>query len=111
MDRQGVTKTSEGKLDAVSQPLGRSGASPYVSSHPLHQLQRSLGNRALGRVIQAKLKVSQPGDAYEQDADRVADEVMRMPDPQAPSLAGERTIPGPTPSPRKAGEGRCSEND
>jgi hypothetical protein len=28
--------------------------------------------------IQAKLTVSQPGDPYEQEADRVADEVMRM---------------------------------
>lgn len=31
--------------------------------------------------IQAKLTVSQPGDAYEQEADRVAEEVMRMHDP------------------------------
>jgi hypothetical protein len=32
------------------------------------------------RVIQAKLTVNQPGDKYEQEADRVADQVMRMPD-------------------------------
>ena len=31
---------------------------------------------------QAKLKVSQPGDKYEQEADRVADEVMRMMKPE-----------------------------
>ena len=31
--------------------------------------------------IQAKLRVGQPGDIYEQEADRVADEVMRMPEP------------------------------
>ena len=30
---------------------------------------------------QAKLKVSRPGDKYEQEADRVADTVLRMPDP------------------------------
>lgn len=30
---------------------------------------------------QSKLKISQPGDKYEQEADRVAEEVMRMPDP------------------------------
>ena len=29
--------------------------------------------------IQAKLKVGQPGDIYEQEVDRVADAVMRMP--------------------------------
>jgi hypothetical protein len=33
------------------------------------------------QVIQAKLTVSQPGDPYEEEADRVADEVMRMPEP------------------------------
>jgi len=31
--------------------------------------------------IQTKLAVSQPGDIYEQGADRVAEEVMRMPEP------------------------------
>ena len=29
-------------------------------------------------ILQPKLKVSQPGDAYEQEADRVAEQVMRM---------------------------------
>lgn len=32
--------------------------------------------------VQAKLKIGQPGDKYEQEADRVADQVMRMPEPQ-----------------------------
>jgi hypothetical protein len=31
--------------------------------------------------IQTKLKISEPGDKYEQEADRMADEVMRMPEP------------------------------
>jgi hypothetical protein len=35
----------------------------------------------LPAFIQAKLTVSQPGDPYEQEADRVAEEVMRMPEP------------------------------
>lgn len=33
--------------------------------------------------IQAKLTIGQPNDKYEQEADRVADQVMRMPDPEA----------------------------
>jgi len=33
-------------------------------------------------ALQAKLKIGQPGDRYEQEADRVADAVMRMPEPQ-----------------------------
>ena len=32
--------------------------------------------------VQAKLKIGQPGDQYEQEADRVAEQVMRMPEPQ-----------------------------
>ena len=31
-------------------------------------------------VIQAKLKIGQPNDVYEQEADRVAEQVMRMPE-------------------------------
>jgi len=33
-------------------------------------------------ILQPKLKVGKPGDKYEQEADRVADQVMRMPDKQ-----------------------------
>lgn len=32
-------------------------------------------------LIQTKLTVNQPGDRYEQEADHMADQVMRMPDP------------------------------
>jgi hypothetical protein len=35
--------------------------------------------------IQAKLAVNAPGDIYEQEADRVAEQVMRMPEPQVES--------------------------
>ncbi|MHC1599758.1 MAG: eCIS core domain-containing protein [Candidatus Methanospirareceae archaeon] len=47
-------------------------------------LQQTHGNRYVQRVvtgIQAKLKIGQPGDIYEQEADRVAEQVMRMPEP------------------------------
>jgi len=49
-------------------------------------LQRTIGNQAVQRLIksgtlQAKLKIGQSGDKYEQEADRVADAVMRMPEP------------------------------
>ncbi len=43
--------------------------------------QQKIGNHALGRVIMAKLKVGAPDDIYEREADRIADLVMRMPDP------------------------------
>jgi hypothetical protein len=47
-------------------------------------LQQTHGNRYVQRVvmgIQAKLKVGPPGDIYEQEADHMADAVMRMPEP------------------------------
>ena len=54
----------------------------------LRQLQRRYGNRFVQRVIaqhaiQAKMKVSRPGDVYEQEADRVANTIMHMPGPLA----------------------------
>jgi len=49
-------------------------------------LQRTIGNQGVQRLIksgalQAKLRIGLPGDKYEQEADRVADEVMRMSEP------------------------------
>ena len=56
-----------------------------LRAQPLTQIRRALGNRAFGQAIQAKLTISRPGDEYEQEADRVADQVMRMPAPQSDS--------------------------
>lgn len=60
----------------VQQPLPTRGP-----LHPILRLQQTIGNRAVQHLIQAKLKVSQPGDVYEQEADRIADRVMRIPEP------------------------------
>jgi hypothetical protein len=54
------------------------------------QLQQLAGNRAVrrllaGRQIQAKLTVGPAHDSYEQEADRVAAQVMRMPESGAPA--------------------------
>jgi len=43
-------------------------------------LQRTIGNRATTKLVQAKLKIGQPGDEYEREADQVAEQVMRMPE-------------------------------
>jgi hypothetical protein len=40
-----------------------------------------VSNHVVLRRLQTKLTVSTPGDAFEQEADRVADQVMRMPEP------------------------------
>ena len=41
-------------------------------------LQRTVGNRAVSRLIQTKLTVGPAGNHYEQEADRVATQVMAM---------------------------------
>jgi len=51
-------------------------------------LQRTRGNQFVQRFLQAqkvrrKLAVNQPGDRFEQEADRMADQVMRMSPPEA----------------------------
>jgi len=56
------------------------------SSNEISMLQKNMGNQAVQRlmhsgVIQAKLTIGQPNDKYEQEADRVSNEVMRMPKP------------------------------
>jgi len=38
--------------------------------------------KLLGQPLQTKLRISEPGDEYEQEADRVAEQVMRMAEPE-----------------------------
>ena len=64
--------TSEKKRAAISIPSQSSG-----SPNSLLTLQRQLGNQALQRLsesgmLQAKLRIGQPGDRHEQEAERVA---------------------------------------
>jgi len=81
---QRVTKTTEPKH---TPPPPSPALQPQPQEHPLLQLQQDIGNQAVlqlmrAGVLQAKLAVSQPGDAHEQEAERVAQQVMRMPVPQ-----------------------------
>jgi len=70
-------------LTSPSQKLSQKpkGEDQALPSHPLLDMQQTLGNRAVGRMLQAKLKVGQPNDQYEQEADRVAEQVTNMPEP------------------------------
>lgn len=62
---------------------GRAGGTPALS-HPVLQLQRTIGNQAVSGLLKSgRLQVSRPGDTHEREADRVADQVMGMPDAQA----------------------------
>src|SRR5438128_2257812 len=75
MEHQLITDKAQMKPRAGSSLPVKSAPRSNASLSLLH-LQRALGNRGLGQLIQAKLNVSQPGDAYEQEADRVADAVV-----------------------------------
>ena len=48
--------------------------------------ESSLGPGQPSSLIQSKLKVGQTNDKFEQEADRVADEVTRMPAPPKPHM-------------------------
>ena len=85
MERRAVTKTQKGATG--SNHLQKQSARSPSTAHRLLELQRSIGNQAIQRLIsspyiQTKLQVSTPGDPFEQEADRVADTVMRMPAPE-----------------------------
>jgi hypothetical protein len=61
--------------------------SPSAQRNPWQARHQTLGNQGVQRllragVIQAKLRVGQPNDLYEQEAGRVSEHVMRMPEPR-----------------------------
>ncbi|MCJ7549018.1 MAG: hypothetical protein MUQ30_04985, partial [Anaerolineae bacterium] len=71
-----------------------------TSLHPVLRLQQTAGNRAVARLhaggyLQAKLTIGAPGDVYEEEADRVASQVMRQIGPGigAPLSAGAAGVP------------------
>jgi hypothetical protein len=66
------------------------------TNNTLIHLQQTMGNQIVQRMIkskeiQAKLRVSQPSDPYEIEADKVAEQVMRMPS-SAQSYLRMRTL-------------------
>ncbi|MCK5013334.1 MAG: DUF4157 domain-containing protein [Candidatus Omnitrophica bacterium] len=83
-----AAKKPEAKRENRPSQTQKTGPSQSISS-PVEQilfLQRTIGNQAVGKMIksgalQAKLRIGQPGDIYEQEADRMANAVMRMPEP------------------------------
>ena len=83
MELQSAVKSIQRNQKENHQTALRPAASTSSFARPLWQLHQMVGNQAVGRSIQAKLKISEPGDVHEKEADRVADEVMRMPEPGA----------------------------
>jgi len=86
MERQQTAQTSHAPSQKSATPVLQPVLPKATPSPDFIQLQQSLGNQAVQRLyrngaLQAKLKVGAPNDRYEQEADHVADTVMRMPEP------------------------------
>jgi hypothetical protein len=83
-----LTKKSKQKKQAEKTASSSLRSKPAESTrtHPVLQLQRAIGNQAVQRLlnsgkVQAKLTIGQPGDAYEQEADQMAQQVVSSPPP------------------------------
>jgi hypothetical protein len=66
------------------------------------QIQETIGNQAVQELlksgfIRAKLKISIPNDVYEQEADKVAEQVMHMADPNTRQQTEKGTVVRTTP--------------
>jgi hypothetical protein len=93
IERRGSEREQDGKGVRVQ----RSGRAAPLDRH------RTVGTASMQSVVrpdrvQASLTISQPGDALEQEAEQVADTVMRMPTPppQSPGIsAASSTWPRP----------------
>jgi len=79
-----------GAVQAIINPAHAAQRAEPSLPGPVHRGSsgRKIGNQVMQRLlsdgpIQAKLTVNQPGDLFEQEADRMADAVMRMPDPNS----------------------------
>ncbi|NOZ70118.1 MAG: hypothetical protein GXP46_12960 [Deferribacteres bacterium] len=82
MIERAISRKPQSREKVSSPKIKRADSNP---AHILH-LHQTLGNRAVQRlfasgVIQPKLKIGRSGDIYEQEADRVAEQVMSMPEP------------------------------
>ena len=123
MNRQSITKTQKSKDSALFTPtdllqrktINRTdfGASTVdtrspsgqqidksgltgTESHFSHDFSKIPVRLNSSFPIQAKLKIGQPNDKYEQEADRVAEQVMRMPDPRLTSSVGDLALANST---------------
>jgi len=140
-------KGSQQATSAKSTKPGQSLLGQRRNVYSILQLQRTIGNQAVQRLLhsnveeleagsttiattgfghdfsripifspsrlpdQSKLTVSTPGDMYEQEADRVADQVMRIPDSQVHRTkdggSSEPAAPGTTAAGTSKGAGQA----
>ncbi|MBU0654316.1 MAG: DUF4157 domain-containing protein [Gammaproteobacteria bacterium] len=56
-------------------------------------LQRAAGNRALSHTTPPSYRISQPGDRYEREADRTAEQIMRKPANESSAMPARAASP------------------
>src|SRR5215813_3963600 len=83
-----VTNDTARSVSVAREPSPQQSVFHDTPFYFLQRLHGHIGNRAAGRWLQTKLRVGAINDSYEQEADRVADFVMRMPQARAPEFAG-----------------------
>jgi hypothetical protein len=95
-----LTKRTQGREQTVTSQHAHASVLAHNRGYVSLQSQPLMGNhtalRQLGSGrLQAKLTISQPGDMYEQEADRVAEQVMNMRDIGVKPSASSATRAGP----------------
>jgi len=80
-----VRATKNKKSGGSKKTSTRKFVRPSSSQNKIQQLNSSIGNQAVQQLydqgfLQAKLKIGKPNDKYEQEADRVAEHVVNIPE-------------------------------
>jgi hypothetical protein len=98
-EKAAITKILKNKEKAsvLSKPKENLSHILNSSVEQILHLQRTIGNQAVQRLIksgsiQTKLKINKPNNKYEQEADRAADKVMRMPKPKRSFVNGHSSL-------------------
>jgi hypothetical protein len=89
-----IAKVDDSQFDVVGRGAVSADRSGAVRSYPVTDLAETrridaMIRRNMAAGVQAKLTVGAPNDKYEQEADRVAEQVMGMPAVQREGLPGE----------------------
>ncbi|MBZ5553752.1 MAG: DUF4157 domain-containing protein [Acidobacteriia bacterium] len=79
MEKAAPGKERQGKSPKRPAMTTQAAAQQHASRPPLLRLQQEAGNQAVLRFLQAKLRIGQPNDPREQEADRIAEQVTTAP--------------------------------
>lgn len=114
----GVEPPSERISTLINSPAFSPPANSSLRNQTLLQMQQDYGNDYVRRMvedsgtpIQTSLKISRPGDVFEQEADRVSEQVMRTPAPETEESTTVRNHPPDTCIQRNCRDPECKEEE